>query len=84
MCDPREAGGNGKVYITNVDEGAISIADQAGTRVWIKDDGIVWPDGLYVAPDKSVIVTVNQLNRAATFNDGKSLAKPPYLILKIK
>jgi sugar lactone lactonase YvrE len=83
-CDGIAAGENGKVYITNVNEGAISIADQSGTRTWIKDDRIVWPDGLYVAPDKSVIVTVNQLNRAATFNDGKSLAQPPYQILKIK
>jgi sugar lactone lactonase YvrE len=77
------AGENGTVYITNVDENAISIADKSGTRLWAKDDRFVWPDGLYVAPDGSVVVTVNQLNRAAAFNDGKSLAKKPYLLMKI-
>lgn len=83
-CDGIAAGDDGKIYITNVDDGAISIADKSGTRTWIKDKRIVWPDGLYVAPDRSVVVTVNQLNRAAIFNDGKSLAQKPYLIIRIK
>ena len=34
-------------------------------------------------PNKSVIATVNQLNRAAAFNNGKSLAGKPYLVLRI-
>ncbi len=77
------AGANGTVYITNVDENAISIADQSGTRLWAKDARFVWPDGLYVAPDGSVVVTVNQLNRASAFNDGTSLANKPYLLMRI-
>ena len=77
------AGNNGVIYITNVDDGAISIAKPSGTTTWIKDARLVWPDGLFIAPDKSVIVTVNQLNRAAAFNDGKSLAEKPYRILRI-
>lgn len=76
-------GKNGTVYITNVDESAITIADASGTRAWVQDNRLAWPDGLFIAPDESVIVTVNQLNRAAVFNDGKSLAKPPYLIVRI-
>lgn len=83
-CDGIAAASGGKVYITNVDEGVISIADKSGVKTWVNDKRIVWPDGLYVAPDGSIVATVNQLNRAATFNDGKSLAKPPYLVLKIK
>ena len=74
-----------KALTTDVnDDGDISIADKSGTRTWIKDKRIVWPDGLYVAPDRSVVVTVNQLNRAAIFNDGKSCAQKPYLIIRIK
>jgi hypothetical protein len=77
------AGKNGIVYITNVNENAISIADKSSTRIWVKDDRLIWPDGLYVGPDGSVVATINQLGRAATFNYGKSLAKKPYQIVKI-
>ena len=83
-CDGIAAGADGRVFITNVDQGEISVADGSSTRTWIKDDRIVWPDGLYIAPDQGLVVTVNQLNRAATFNDGKSSAEPPYLILRVK
>ena len=76
-------GENGEVYITNVDEGSIDIADETGTKVWAKDKSLIWPDGLYVAPDDSIVVTINQLNRAAIFNDGKSKAKKPYLVIRI-
>lgn len=83
-CDGIAAGANGKVFITNVDQGEISVADSSSTKTWVNDKRIVWPDGLYVAPDQSLIVTVNQLNRAAAFNGGKSSAKPPYLLLRVK
>ncbi|MDY6839844.1 MAG: L-dopachrome tautomerase-related protein [Thermodesulfobacteriota bacterium] len=82
-CDGIAAGENGAVYITNVDENAISIADKSGTKIWVKDDRFVWPDGLYIAPDGSVVVTVNQLNSAPAFNDGESFAKKPYLIMRV-
>ncbi|MEM9446390.1 MAG: L-dopachrome tautomerase-related protein [Verrucomicrobiota bacterium] len=79
------AGENGVVYVTNVDENAISMMDDSGTKTWIKDDKqLIWPDAAYIAPDKSVVVTVNQLNRAPAFNDGKSLAEKPYTVVRIK
>lgn len=77
------AGDNGKVYITNVDENAISIADSNGTKIWAQDDRFIWTDGLYIAPDKSVVVTVNQLNRAPIFNDGKSKVTGSYEVIRI-
>ena len=82
-CDGIAAGNDGKVFITNVDDNEINVATKSGTTTWIKDERLIWPDGLYVAPDQSVVVTVNQLNRAATFNGGQSKAKPPYQILRI-
>lgn len=82
-CDGIAAGKNGKIYITNVNQSAISIADASGTRIWAQDERLVWPDGLYVAPDGSVVVTVNQLSRAALFNEGKSRAAKPYQLLRI-
>lgn len=77
------AGDNGIVYITNVDNSSIDIADGTGIHNWINDARLIWPDGLYVAPDKSVIATINQLNRAAVFNKGTSRAAPPYLVVQI-
>jgi sugar lactone lactonase YvrE len=75
-------GENGRVYITNVDQSAISIADTSGTRLWTNDSRLIWPDGLYIAPDGSVVATVNQLNRAPAFNDGNSRAKKPFLLVR--
>ena len=77
------ADGKGRVFITNLEDNAISIADESGTRIWVQDDRFVWPDGVYVAPDGSVVATINQLNRAAPFNKGKDGAKPPYYIVRI-
>jgi sugar lactone lactonase YvrE len=76
-------GAAGVVYVTNVNDNAITIIDESGTRDWVKDDSLIWPDGAYVAPDGSVVVTVNQLNRAAAFNNGKSLAEKPYTLIRI-
>ncbi len=76
-------GNNGRVYITNVAKNAISIADAEGTRIWVQDPRLVWPDGLYVAPDGSVVATINQLNRAAPFNGGEAGAEKPFLIVRI-
>ncbi|MEM9009198.1 MAG: L-dopachrome tautomerase-related protein, partial [Cyanobacteria bacterium P01_F01_bin.86] len=78
------ADGQGRVYITNVADNAISIADETGTRIWAQDSRFVWPDGVYVAPDGSVVATINQLNRAAPFNGGTAGAEPPFLIIRIQ
>ncbi len=83
LQDMQAAGANDTVYIANDDENAISIADQSGTLLWAKQARLVWPDGLDVAPDGNVIVTVNQLNRASALNDGTSLTKKPYLLVGI-
>lgn len=69
-------------YITNLDENAIRIADSRGTRIWVQDARFIWPDGVAVAPDGSVVATINQLNRAAPFNNGKDGQTPPYLIVR--
>ena len=82
-CDGIAAGDDGVVYITNIDKSEISIADKSGVRTWVKDPRLIWPNGVYIGPDGSLIVTPNQLNRAAAFNDGKSTVVKPYHILKI-
>lgn len=78
------ADGDGQIYITNVADNAISIADAEGTRIWVQDDRVIWPDGVYVAPDGSIVATINQLNRATPFNGGIPGAEPPFLIIRIE
>ncbi|MGB0372614.1 MAG: L-dopachrome tautomerase-related protein [Opitutales bacterium] len=77
------ADGHGRVYITNLEDNAISVADASGTKIWIQDERFVWPDGVYVAPDGSVVATINQLNRAAPFNKGVDGAEKPYYLVRI-
>lgn len=77
------AGAEGRIYITNVDKSSIDVADASGTRTWSADPRMVWPDGVYVAPDGSVVATINQLNRAAAFNDGEGGEQKPYLLIRI-
>ncbi|MEO0796377.1 MAG: L-dopachrome tautomerase-related protein [Verrucomicrobiota bacterium] len=76
-------GPNGTVYITNIDDSSIDIADASGTRTWLQDERLVWPDGLYVAPDGSVVVTINQLNRAPVFSKGRPAVELPYAVIRI-
>ena len=71
------------MYITNLEDNAISIADSDGTKIWIQDERFVWPDGVYVAPDGSVVATINQLHRAPPFNKGVDGAEPPYFLVRI-
>ncbi len=75
----------GKVYITNVDKGAITIAAEGGElSAWYQDEQeMIWPDALAIAPDGSAVVVVNQLNRAAPFNKGKDGAEPPFTIVRL-
>lgn len=81
--DGMAAAKGGVVYVTNVNDNAISEVSSEGTKIWAKDARFVWADGLYVAPDNSVVVTVNQLNRAPAFNGGKSSAVKPFKVMRI-
>lgn len=47
------------------------------------EKNFVWPDGLAYR-NGYVYVTLGQWNRLASFNNGKDLRKPPYLVVRIK
>ena len=83
-CDGMVADSSGRVFITNVDKSAISVATTEGTSIWFQDDRLVWPDGLAITKDGAIIVTVDQLCRAAPFNGGSDGAVKPFVIMKIK
>ena len=77
------ADGRGQVFITNLEASAISVGDANGSRIYAQDESLIWPDGIALASDGSLIVTVNQLHKAGLFNGEKEKGAPPYRIVRI-
>ena len=71
------------VFMTNVETGAIDAYTDGAVRTVSDDDRLIWPDGIAVDSDGSLIVTVNQLHRAPPFNGGVPGGQPPYLVVRI-
>lgn len=79
----------GNIYLTGVNANEIGIIRGDGNKwgkyeTYIKDDRLLWPDGLCFGPDGLIYVTINQLNRAAQLNGGKETGSPPYLVARFK
>ncbi len=50
-------------------------------EVVVRDPRIIWPDGIF-ATDSHVYCTLGQWNRLPSFNRGKDLRQPPYLLVR--
>jgi sugar lactone lactonase YvrE len=70
------------VYITDVETNAVIALQNGRLRTVRTDPRLVWPDGIAIAPDGTLLVTINQLNRAAPFSGGRSRAEPPSLLVR--
>lgn len=55
--------------------------EQDFLAVVARDARIVWPDGIF-ATAGHVYVTLGQWNRLPSFNGGKDLREPPYLLMR--
>lgn len=76
-----DAGGN--VYITDITNNAIGVTTpNGGYRVLYQDENLSWTDGFGFGPDNYVYVTVNQLHRSPTLNQGEDASQPPYYLLR--
>ena len=49
----------------------------------VRDERLDWPDGVRMAADGWLYVTVNQLDSTPPFNDGKDSGQAPYRIFKV-
>lgn len=83
--DGLESDDQGNVYLTDYEHCAVHVRDPAGNdRILVQDPRIIWPDTLSVASDGYLYLSVNQLDRAARFHDGKDLRQPPFALFRVK
>ena len=83
FCDGIAVDKNQNVYITNIEEQAISVSNKDGLKnIATLPKSQSWPDGLYIGNDGHVYSTVDQLNRIPAMNKGKDDSKPPFLVIK--
>ena len=74
----------GRILFGAYDQRSIVRRNLDGTfTLVVHDDRLGWPDGLFVH-DGYVYVTLGQWNRIPSFNNGKELRQPPYLLVRIK
>jgi sugar lactone lactonase YvrE len=78
-------GPNGKLYLTDVEHGAIVLFDSKEKRLEpvVSDGRLSWPDSLAWAPDGSLYVTTSQIQNMPRFNGGKDMRTTPYHLYKV-
>ena len=83
--DGMAMGANGKLYLTDVEHGAIVLFDPATKKIApvLADGRLSWPDSLAWGPDGALYVTASQIENMPRFNGGKSLRTTPYRLFKI-
>lgn len=78
-------GPNGKLYLTDVEHGAIDQFDPATKKLSpvIADGRLSWPDSLAWGPQGTLYVTCSQIQNMPRFNGGKSMHSVPYQVFKV-
>lgn len=71
------------VYITNLEDNAITALHDGKLHHAAQHPTISWPDGVAVAADGSLIVTINQLHKVPPFNGGVNGGEPPFMVVRI-
>jgi len=75
----------GNVYITSITDDSIGIIQPEGTyKTLFKNEGLSWPDGFAVGADNYVYVTINELHRSPTLNNGQDFSKRAFKVMRFK
>jgi sugar lactone lactonase YvrE len=74
----------GRVYLSNLNEGAIDRRASDGTMETLaKDPRIQWPDTFTQGPDGAIYFTCSHIHEMPRFNMGKLALSSPYAVFKI-
>lgn len=84
-CDGLAEDEQGHIYFGAYEQQALVKRNTEGDFSIVSHDtqNYVWPDGL-AYKNGYLYVTLGQWNRLASFNNGKDLRVPPYLVMKVK
>lgn len=77
----------GNIYLTAMETNSVAVilAKDRSIHPVFTDQKLLWPDGVsYNAVDGYMYVSAAQVHLGAAFNNGKSLAKPPYYIFRFR
>ncbi|MBU3024924.1 L-dopachrome tautomerase-related protein [Zobellia galactanivorans] len=77
----------GNLYLTALETKSVAVvlAKDRSVHTMIKDDNLVWPDGVsYNHTDGYMYVSAAQVNHGAVFNDGKDKSTKPFYIFRFK
>lgn len=84
VSDGAETGPDGTHYFTNLNQHGLDVLTPDGKlSPLVRDERLDWPDGVRLAADGWLYVTVNQLDSTPPFNGGKDSGQPPYHIYKV-
>ncbi|GJM14986.1 MAG: periplasmic protein [Thermodesulfobacteriota bacterium] len=76
---------SGNVYITDIQNNAIGVANPEGYQILVQDNELLlWPDGLAFGPNGWLYATVNQLNLHPALNSGVDAGQPPYYLVRVR
>ncbi len=78
-------GPDGKLYLTDIEHGAIQVFDPKENKLStiVSDERLRWPDSLAWAPDGALLVTTSQIQDMPRFNGGKDMQQIPYHVYKV-
>lgn len=83
-CDGLAEDEKGNLYFGSFEQLSLVQRKADGSyTLLVHDDRLGWPDGLFFR-DGYLYVTLGQWNRLPSFNQGKDLREPPYLVCRIK
>ncbi|APU11566.1 hypothetical protein A5M85_15120 [Cellulophaga lytica] len=77
----------GNIYLTALETKSVAVvlAKDRSVKTMVQDQNMVWPDGVsYNHTDGYMYVSAAQVNKGAVFNNGKSIATPPFYIFRFK
>ena len=75
----------GNVYITSITDDSIGVVQPDGAyRTLFQENELSWPDGFAIGLDNYIYVTINELHRSPTLNDGQNLSKGEFKVMRFK